>query len=60
MSGMQAKVREHPQETCGFCGKVLGDGFHYTCHLCGATYCYIHMPARCSHRKLTPEPRLRA
>jgi hypothetical protein len=29
---------------CRHCGGVLdGFGFHYTCHLCGARYCFVHM-----------------
>ena len=28
---------------CQFCGGRLNLGFHYTCHLCGEAYCYIHM-----------------
>ncbi len=27
---------------CGFCGVVLGEGYHFNCHLCGANYCYNH------------------
>jgi hypothetical protein len=28
---------------CHYCGKRFDLGYHYTCHVCGATYCYIHM-----------------
>jgi len=29
---------------CRYCGGVLdGLGYHYTCHFCGARYCFIHM-----------------
>jgi len=35
--------------TCNLCGKALGKGYFYMCHVCGATYCYAHMPAKCSH-----------
>jgi len=28
---------------CNYCGKVLGQEYYFTCHVCGATYCYIHM-----------------
>jgi len=35
--------------TCSLCGKALGKGYFYMCHVCGATYCYAHMPTKCSH-----------
>jgi len=38
--------------TCGSCGRKLGIGFYYSCHLCGATYCYAHSPQKCDHRKV--------
>jgi len=44
------KTRMEP--SCGFCGRVLGRGFYFTCHVCGATYCYTHRPSKCSHEKL--------
>ncbi|MDA4132970.1 MAG: hypothetical protein OK454_07580, partial [Thaumarchaeota archaeon] len=25
------------------CGGKFDLGYHYTCHTCGDTYCYIHM-----------------
>ena len=28
---------------CRFCGLALGREYYFTCHICGATYCYIHM-----------------
>jgi hypothetical protein len=29
---------------CRHCGSVLdGYGFHFTCHICGARYCYVHL-----------------
>lgn len=28
---------------CQYCGGKLNLGYHYTCHLCGDAYCYIHM-----------------
>jgi hypothetical protein len=28
---------------CAFCGQRLNLGFFFMCHLCGSTYCYIHM-----------------
>lgn len=31
------------QNRCSFCGARLSLGYHFTCHLCGAAYCYVHM-----------------
>jgi hypothetical protein len=28
---------------CGFCLRRLSDEFFFTCRLCDASYCYIHM-----------------
>jgi hypothetical protein len=28
---------------CNYCSKVLGKQYYFTCHICGATYCYIHI-----------------
>jgi hypothetical protein len=28
---------------CRFCGGELDLGYHYTCHICDAAYCYTHM-----------------
>jgi hypothetical protein len=30
--------------SCQYCRKTLPAlGYYFTCHVCGATYCYIHM-----------------
>ncbi|MDA4117594.1 MAG: hypothetical protein OK455_04540 [Thaumarchaeota archaeon] len=30
--------------SCQYCRMTLtAQGYHFTCHLCGATFCYIHM-----------------
>ena len=29
--------------SCNFCSKLLGKEYYFRCHICGATYCYIHM-----------------
>ena len=34
---------KHDATSCSFCGKTLGKEYFFTCHVCGATYCYIHM-----------------
>jgi hypothetical protein len=41
--------------TCGVCGRKLGVGFYYSCHVCGACYCYAHAPAKCAHQRLKQE-----
>jgi hypothetical protein len=33
--------------------KVLGKQYHYTCHICGATYCYIHITKHARAHKAT-------
>jgi hypothetical protein len=37
----ETEARDEP--TCRFCGGKFDLGYHYMCHACGATYCYIHM-----------------
>ncbi len=53
---MYQRQSEKAQPTCGYCGRVLGGGYHYTCHVCGATYCYTHKPDKCDHRKAKMPP----
>ena len=31
------------EPACLFCRRRFDVGYHFTCHTCGATYCYIHM-----------------
>jgi len=38
--------------TCGVCGRKLGVGFYFACHICGATFCYAHAPQKCAHVKV--------
>jgi hypothetical protein len=28
---------------CHYCGGRLNLGYHFTCHVCGEAYCYIHL-----------------
>jgi hypothetical protein len=42
--------------TCGLCGRNLGVGYYYTCHACGAAYCYAHAPQKCDHAKARSSP----
>ena len=44
---MSSDVHPVPKTTkassCSFCGRALGKEYFFTCHICGAKYCYIHM-----------------
>jgi hypothetical protein len=31
------------ETSCQYCGGRLQLGYHFTCHICGDAYCYIHM-----------------
>ena len=48
---MYTSQEQKPAPTCGLCGRNLGVGFYYSCHVCGATYCYAHSPQKCDHHK---------
>ena len=37
--------------TCAACGRKLGIGYYYACHVCNNSYCYAHAPAKCFHVK---------
>ena len=53
------QVYEPRQKTapkCGQCGRTLGIGFYYTCHVCGAAYCYAHAPEKCDHQRANSPP----
>jgi hypothetical protein len=54
---MKAEVTTMDKQThtCGTCGRILGPGYYYTCHVCGLTYCYTHKPEKCDHMKLEHE-----
>lgn len=43
---IEHEVRRHEASSaiprCGFCGRVLGLQYYFTCDVCGATYCYLH------------------
>jgi len=40
---------------CEYCGGKLRLGFNFICHVCGGTYCYIHMT---KHSRAHPRQRL--
>lgn len=48
---MYTSEEQRTAPTCGVCGRKLGVGFYFTCHVCGATFCYAHTPQKCSHAK---------
>ena len=49
---MYTSTEQAAAPSCGVCGRKLDVGFHFTCHICGASYCYAHAPVRCDHAKL--------
>ncbi len=54
-SDMRPESRTNRTSSCSFCGKQLGKEYFFTCHVCGATYCYIHMYRHArAHRLQTP------
>ncbi len=48
---MYTSAEQTQTPTCGVCGRKLGVGFYFSCHVCGAAYCYAHAPERCTHPK---------
>ncbi|MDV3277536.1 MAG: hypothetical protein LYZ69_03595 [Nitrososphaerales archaeon] len=46
------RAEDRPQAACGLCGRMLNHGYYFVCHVCGATYCYAHMPEKCQHRRV--------
>ena len=52
---MYTSAEQTTAPTCGVCGRKLGVGFYYSCHVCGASYCYAHAPVKCEHPKLREE-----
>jgi hypothetical protein len=49
---MYTSTEQAPAPTCGVCGRKLGVGFYFSCHICGRTFCYAHAPLKCSHEPL--------
>ena len=52
-------AQEKHEDACWLCGKSLRAGYYFVCHICGATYCYSHMPEKCQHDRRRPTPSLR-
>ncbi|HXW38028.1 MAG TPA: hypothetical protein VEJ36_09055 [Nitrososphaerales archaeon] len=57
---LSAGAEQSTQASCGLCGRALGKGFYFVCHVCGATYCYSHAPTKCDHRKFREFARIQA
>jgi len=52
---MYSETKARSVATCSFCGRTLGKENYFTCHVCGATYCYIHMVKHSrAHKVLHP------
>ena len=45
---------------CAFCRGRFDVGYHFTCHRCGATYCYAHMSRHLGAHgmRIPQEPRI--
>ena len=41
------------QGSCDYCGGRLDVGYHFACHVCEKTYCYVHMT---KHSRAHPRP----
>jgi len=48
---MYTTTEQTSAPNCGVCGRKLGIGYYFTCHVCGANYCYAHTPPKCNHAK---------
>ena len=53
MSSIRPETGNPDMQKCNFCMRVLGKQYHYICHICGATYCYIHMTKHARAHKAT-------
>ncbi len=55
----ESLTRDKP--TCHFCGTKFDPGYYYTCHVCDAAYCYIHMNKHVrAHRPPSTQPEVPA
>lgn len=46
---MYTSQAQKPAPNCSMCGRRLGVGYYFSCHVCGRNYCYAHIPVKCSH-----------
>ncbi|MDG6920067.1 MAG: hypothetical protein JRN59_00885 [Nitrososphaerota archaeon] len=46
-----ASTEQQAAPTCEVCGRTLGVGYYYACHVCSRTFCYAHAPVKCDHMK---------
>ncbi|HKT21371.1 MAG TPA: hypothetical protein VJR06_01930 [Nitrososphaerales archaeon] len=53
---MYASAEQAAAPTCAVCGRKLGVGYYYSCHICNQSYCYAHAPAKCAHVKQKAPP----
>ena len=48
---MYTSTEQATAPSCGVCGRKLGVGFYFRCHICSNTFCYAHAPGKCAHAK---------
>jgi len=46
-----AQVQVRKTDNCAKCGRKLGVGYYWKCHICGLATCYAHIPP--DHRHTT-------
>ncbi len=57
MSGTYPETGAGKVASCNFCNKLLGKEYYFECHICGATYCYLHMTKHSrAHKPKLPVP----
>lgn len=49
---MYTSAEQTMAPTCEVCGRKLGVGYYFSCHVCGLTTCYAHSPQKCDHARL--------
>jgi len=45
----QHELSETGFASCEHCGRKMWGGYRWACHLCGATYCYVHIGRHAKH-----------
>ena len=51
---MYVNAEQTTAPICAVCGRRLGIGYYYSCHICSQSYCYAHAPAKCTHLPAKP------